>query len=95
MSYEMASDLSRSQLEIIETKRFDPEGIRKNNFWVNPCSNRISDRTLKALVQLGKPLVLNNIGDCAVNLIANICTAVPTGRLSPRASTQQKASSRR
>jgi len=56
MSYEMASDLSRSQLEIIETKRFDPEGIRKNNFWVNPCSNRISDRTLKALVQLGKPL---------------------------------------
>jgi hypothetical protein len=56
MSYEMGPDFSRSESEIIKTERFDPEGIKKNNSWVNPCSNRISDRTLKALVQLGKPL---------------------------------------
>lgn len=91
MSYEKGPHLSWSQSGTIETERFDPEGIWKNNFWVNPCSNRFSDRTLKALVQLGKPLTsFERYGDCAVNLIADIGTAVP-----PRTPTQRKASSRR
>ena len=58
-------------------------------FSVGPCSNRFSDPTVKALFQLRKPVTnFERYAGRAVNLTANICRAVPSRRLSSRASTE-------